>query len=126
MAPDSSDHFAAGVDLFNAGRFFEAHEAWEQVWMRCAGAEKVGIQGLIQAAAAMVHLERGNREGAQSLYEKSREKLAVLPETYCGLDIGDFRRALNDFFNSALISPAGSSPQPPKLHPHHTKTSTSS
>ena len=36
-----AEHFQDGIDLFNAGRFFECHEAWEQAWLRSAGADKV-------------------------------------------------------------------------------------
>ncbi len=115
MTEQSGDRFAAGVDLFNAGRFFEAHEAWEQVWLRSTGNEKIGIQGLIQAAAAILHLERGNREGAYSLYEKACDKLVMLPQTYRELDIGELKGALKEFFDAASAAPRGSLPPRPKL-----------
>jgi hypothetical protein len=52
-----------GVALYNAGRFWEAHEAFEKVWRAAAGRERECWQGLILAAAAMLHRERGNRHG---------------------------------------------------------------
>ena len=42
--------YLAGVVLFNRGDFFEAHEAWEALWMDTAGEEKKFIQGLIPSA----------------------------------------------------------------------------
>lgn len=79
MAHSKRDFFQEGIDLFNEGRFFECHEAWEEVWNHSHGEEKLAIQGLIQAAVAILHLERGNREGAQSLYGKAKAKLDPLP-----------------------------------------------
>jgi len=54
-------------DLFNAGEYWLAHEALETVWRSIIGdgdeaAARVW-QGLIQAAAALLHQERGNRHG---------------------------------------------------------------
>jgi predicted metal-dependent hydrolase len=56
-------HIARGVALFNQGRYWEAHEALEAVWREAVPPERDLWQGLIQAAAAMLHRERGNRHG---------------------------------------------------------------
>lgn len=105
MSADArSDDFEHGVDLFNAGRFFEAHEAWERVWLRSGGEEKLFYQGLIQAAAALLHAERGNQAGAQSMYAKSRAKLDPLPEEYMGIALAELRDSLRQFFAAVLMS----------------------
>jgi len=56
-------HVARGVALYNQGRYWEAHEALEVVWRQAVPPERALWQGLIQAAAAMLHRERGNRHG---------------------------------------------------------------
>jgi len=62
--PDELDaHAVRGVQLYNAGCFWEAHEALEVVWRAASGPERACWQGLILAAAAMLHRERGNRHG---------------------------------------------------------------
>ncbi len=61
--PDLDEHAARGVELYNAGRYWEAHEALEVVWRAAAAPERELWQGLILAAAAMLHRERGNRHG---------------------------------------------------------------
>ena len=61
------DFFENGIDLFNEGRFFECHEAWEEVWKRSDGEQKLFYQGLIQAAVAILHAQRGNLQGARSM-----------------------------------------------------------
>ena len=84
--------FARGIELFNAGKFFEAHEAWEELWLRESGDEKTGLQGLIQVAAAFHHHGRQNRAGTESLLAAGLAKLAELPETFGGIELARLRR----------------------------------
>ncbi len=51
-------------NLFNAGDYWAAHEALETVWRSIINDDAAPAwQGLIQAAAALLHLQRGNRHG---------------------------------------------------------------
>ena len=108
-----SAYFEEGIDLFNAGKFFECHEAWEQVWNRSAGEEKLFYQGIIQAAVAILHAQRGNLSGAASLYSKASAKLDHLPPEHMGIALGELRDALKDFIATALTGVT--LPDPPKL-----------
>ena len=96
-----AEYFEEGIDLFNAGQFFECHEAWEQVWNRSTGAEKLFYQGLIQAAVAILHAERGNASGARTLCAKAMLKLDPLPAEHMGLAIGELRITVKDFIEAA-------------------------
>ena len=109
-AEDGQDFFLSGLELFNAGRFFECHEAWEAIWKVSASSEKVFLQGLIQVAAALVHIQRGNRPGALALYRKARDKLASPPQRYRTLMIEEFCGALDDYFSA--VEDGTSAPQP--------------
>jgi hypothetical protein len=66
--------------LFNAGEYWLAHEALETVWRSIisVGDEAAARvwQGLIQAAAALLHRERGNRHGVVVVGGSALEKLA--------------------------------------------------
>ncbi|MBZ0270634.1 DUF309 domain-containing protein [bacterium] len=54
----AEEHLFA-VDLFNAGYYWEAHEAWEGLWRRAQGTPKLLLHGLIQAAAVLLkHAQR--------------------------------------------------------------------
>ncbi len=53
----------AGVRRFNAGEYFEAHEAWEDHWGLGPPAERALTLGLIKAAVALHHLRNGNDHG---------------------------------------------------------------
>ncbi len=54
-----------GIELFNAGRYWEAHEAWEEAWTPDRrGPDRGFYKGLIQVAAGCLHYRRRNRRGA--------------------------------------------------------------
>jgi predicted metal-dependent hydrolase len=114
-----SDWFEEGIALFNAGRFFECHEVWEEIWKHAQGEDKRFYQGLIQAAVAILHAQRGNHEGASKLYTKASEKLDSFPDLHMGLAIAEFRRALEDFFAIALSAADAPVPAPPRLRRIH-------
>jgi uncharacterized protein len=109
------DFYEQGIDLFNEGRFFECHEAWEEVWKRSDGREKLFYQGLIQAAVAILHAQRGNLEGARSLHEKASAKLDPIPHEHMGLAIGDLREELSCFIDIATRADGTALPAPPRL-----------
>jgi hypothetical protein len=67
-------------ELFNSGEYWAAHEALETVWRSIisdgdTGAARVW-QGLIQAAAALLHQGRGNAHGVHVVGASALEKLA--------------------------------------------------
>jgi len=84
--------FRHGIALFNAGRYWDAHEAWETVWNAVEGDERLFYQGLIQAAAAMVHRQKSNAHGVRVLGTKALEKLARFDRDHGGIDVERFRR----------------------------------
>ena len=83
-----------GIRLFNAQRFFDAHEALEAVWLKATGDEKVFLHGLIQIAAAFHHHTHGNQAGFGSLLEKGLEKLARVSDLGTEIDLEGLRRQL--------------------------------
>ncbi|HKN12023.1 MAG TPA: DUF309 domain-containing protein [Candidatus Binatus sp.] len=115
MTQSHPDFYEQGIDLFNEGRFFECHEAWEEIWKRSDGEVKLFYQGLIQAAVAILHAQRGNLEGARSLYEKASAKLDPIPSEHMGLAVGDLRSELTRFIEIATRADGASLPKPPRL-----------
>ena len=66
-----------GAELFNEEHFFEAHEVWEDLWKLESGNERIVIQGMIQAAAHFVHINKKNWSAAHSLGIAAIDKLTV-------------------------------------------------
>lgn len=64
-------------DLFNSGDYWAAHEALETVWRSILRDDEARVwQGLIQAAAALLHRARDNRHGVEVVGGAALEKLA--------------------------------------------------
>lgn len=82
------DCLAEGVALFNAGRWFEAHEVWEEAWRRESGARRGLLQGLILVAAGWLKQGEGRVEGARTLFTRALERLEPLPPTFEGVEVG--------------------------------------
>jgi predicted metal-dependent hydrolase len=87
------DLMGQGINFFNAGRYFEAHEAWEDLWRETTGDSRLFYQGLVQAAVGLHHLRHRNLNGARAQLTKSVAKLAEYPPRFCGIDNANF---LND------------------------------
>ena len=110
-----ADFYEQGIDLFNQGRFFECHEAWEEIWKRSDGELKLFYQGLIQAAVAILHAQGGNLDGARSLYQKASAKLDSIPHEHMGLAVGELRVELSRFIEIASRADGSPLPASPRL-----------
>lgn len=68
-----------GIDLFNHGFWWEAHEAWEPLWKACerGSGERLFLQGLIQYAAFLLKWDQRNKRSAVRLAKAAGEKLVL-------------------------------------------------
>ncbi len=91
-----SETFERAARLFDAGRFFEAHEAWEERWrVATEKAERDFLQGLIQVAAAFHKLlEMKSADAASRLLAKGLTKLDACPLHPPEMDLSAFREGL--------------------------------
>jgi hypothetical protein len=76
-----------GIELYNAGHFWHAHEAWEEVWLEAEQEMRHFYQGLIQVAACFVHVTRGEYPGSVKLLAAGIEKLETYPADCLGVDV---------------------------------------
>ena len=104
------DEFVRGIEQFNAGACFEAHETLEALWMLASGSEKCLLQGLIQLAVACHHWQRGNFKGAASLLAKAEQKLILIQAGFLetGLLLADL-----EFARQELQTRQAAGPGPP-------------
>ena len=81
----------AGIENFNTGRFWHAHEDWEDLWKSLKGVAEQdivdGIQGLIQVAAMLLNHQRKKVRGVTNLWTKASQKLDPVIEGLFGVDI---------------------------------------
>ncbi len=95
------DVLRRGVALFNAGLFFECHEYLETAWRTAGGRDRAFYHGLIQAAAACYHCEKGNRRGTRALAGKAIDKLRGYAPAFQGIDVAALVGALEAVCASA-------------------------
>jgi len=85
----SNDHYLFGVDLFNHGYWWEAHEAWETIWLTTQKTDLEGqyLQGLIQFSAALLKLFGGSKKGFDNLWREAQKRL-----NFCLKELGEKKK----------------------------------
>ena len=91
--PQADPRFQQGVELFNAGEWYAAHDLFEELWHETADPERRSLQGILQVAVAQLHLQRGNRRGATILFGEALGRLKRPGTPDLGLDLASLCRA---------------------------------
>jgi len=86
-----------GIDLFNAGFFWESHEQWEAVWHAVGrvGTTASFLKGLIKLSAAGVKSLEQKPNGVQRHAHRAAELFAEVQEqcsSHCGLELESLRQ----------------------------------
>jgi hypothetical protein len=113
----ANELYLYGVDLYNHGYLWEAHEAWETLWHAAKRdvPQAEQLQGLIQCAAACLKIPMGQPRGLERLAELGCARLervaqAIAPRRRAlGLELAPFARALRAF---AASQPASNDARP--------------
>src|SRR2546427_5477681 len=89
--------YIAGIDLYNAGEYHAAHDAWEERWRGpVVPDEKLFLQAMIQSAVAFHHLQIGRPGTARQMYLAAKEKFAsVNQRVFMSLDLGEYQAELD-------------------------------
>jgi uncharacterized protein len=102
IAPGTSDcegllHPQAihGMELFNQGRYFEAHEALEAAWRSESGPVRDLYRGILQVGVVYLHITQYNYPGAIKVYQRCRKWLLPWPEICRGVKVGRLRQDLD-------------------------------
>jgi predicted metal-dependent hydrolase len=78
---------AEGLQRYDAGEFFAAHESWESLWLVAEEPDKTFLQGLIQVTAAFHHLQRDNRLGTERLLQGALGRLEGYPASFGSISV---------------------------------------
>jgi predicted metal-dependent hydrolase len=95
--PDDSSVTAAykeGLALARAGRYFDAHEAFETAWRATAGEERDFFQGLVHVVVSSYQRGRGRPVAAERQRVKALQRLAAFAPQHRGLDVAELLAAL--------------------------------
>jgi predicted metal-dependent hydrolase len=108
--------YRRGLELFNRGEFFDAHEVLEDVWRAAPPPEKKFLQGLIQVAVGLHHHSRGNMAGARSLLARAHRNLSAYPARHGGIDLARFRAQVERWVEA--LEQGGLAPALPCIQHH--------
>ncbi|UVK48287.1 DUF309 domain-containing protein (plasmid) [Mesorhizobium sp. AR07] len=114
----SSNVFRWGIDLFNHGYYWEAHEAWEPLWhaAKQSAQHRVFFKGLILLAAAGVKIREGKRVAAARHAARAAAlfcQVALLPSRFFEAAIGMTPAALAVEAKAATTLPTALREQTP-------------
>ncbi|TMC81057.1 MAG: DUF309 domain-containing protein [Chloroflexi bacterium] len=93
-----TDLLTEGVDLFNNGRYWDAHEVWERDWTPDRKGPDSGFyKGLIQVAAGCLHYTRHNRRGAVNKWRSGTDYLRPYLPSHRGLRLAPLVARVDGF-----------------------------
>ena len=84
-----------GMELFNTGEYWLAHEALEEAWKEESGAVRELYRAILQTGVAYLHITRGSYNSAIKMYEKVQKWIQPWPDVCRGIEIGQLRRDLD-------------------------------
>jgi predicted metal-dependent hydrolase len=125
----SQNYYTAYFQLWNARKYYEAHDVLEQLWLVEKNVELARFyQALIQAAGAFVHLQKNFLHPSHSkhsrrlspatrLFELALRNLEGLPDEFRALDLVRFRELLRRYRDEIVAADFRHNPWSPDTAP---------
>ena len=93
------DSFDIALKLFNSQQWYEAHDAFEDIWNGLYGDERQVVQGILQVSVSQFHLNKGNLNGAMILLGEGLGRIKYRSSVDLGLDLSLFCISLESLLN---------------------------
>ena len=90
------DSLHSASKLFNNQKWYEAHDAFEDVWNTVDGDERQIIQGILQVSVSQFHLSKGNLNGATILLGEGLGRIKTRTNIDLGIDLKSFCKCLEN------------------------------
>ena len=84
------------LNLFNNQKWYEAHDAFEDIWNTLEGDERQIIQGILQVSVSQFHLSKGNLNGATILMGEGLGRIKNRTNIDFGIDLESFCKCLEE------------------------------
>ena len=88
------EKFLDALNLFNNQKWYEAHDAFENIWNTLDGDERQVIQGILQVSVSQFHLSKGNLNGATILLGEGLGRIKSRTDINLGIDLESFCKCL--------------------------------
>ena len=90
------DNFVYALNLFNNQKWYEAHDAFEDIWNTLDGDERQVIQGILQVSVSQFHLSKGNLNGATILLGEGLGRIKNRTNINLGIDLQTFCKCIEE------------------------------
>ncbi len=90
------DSLFIALSHFNNHEWYEAHDAFEEIWNTVGGDERQVIQGILQVSVSQFHLSKGNLNGATILLGEGLGRIKTRKEINLGIDLESFCQCLEN------------------------------
>ena len=90
------DSLHAALNLFNNQKWYEAHDAFEDIWNTVDGDKRQVIQGMLQVSVSQFHLSKGNLNGATILLGEGLGRIKNRTHINLGIDLDSFCQSLEN------------------------------
>jgi hypothetical protein len=91
-----------GIEEFNRGEYFEAHESLESAWMAETSIARELYRAVLQVAVAYYQIIRGNYNGALKMFLRNRQWIEPLPDNCRGIDVEKLRQDARQVYESLV------------------------
>jgi predicted metal-dependent hydrolase len=91
-----------GIEAYNKGSYFEAHEYLEDAWNEDQSAARELYRAILQVAVAYLQIQRGNYAGAVKMFLRSRQWIEPLPDICRGVDVAQLRIDAQEVYNELI------------------------
>ncbi len=87
------------IDLFNNQKWYEAHDAFEDIWNDLVGDERQIVQGILQVSVSQFHLNKGNLNGAMILIGEGLGRIRNRASEDLEIDLKQLCRSLESLLS---------------------------
>ena len=98
------DSLQEAIDLFNNQKWYEAHDAFEDIWNDLVGDERQIVQGILQVSVSQFHLNKGNVNGAMILIGEGLGRIKGRVSDDLGIDLMSLCSNLESILNKLHLN----------------------
>ena len=98
------DNFFNALNLFNNQKWYEAHDAFEDIWNTLDGEKRQIVQGILQVSVSQFHLSQGNLNGATILLGEGLGRIKNRTNENMGIDLESLCQSLEKLLKKLQYS----------------------
>lgn len=89
------DELQQGFALFNQGKYYEAHEAFETAWRKTKAPDREFYRALLQISGGFFRLGQNRPKAAIKFFSHALKWLSLFTDEHLGIDVSMLKKDLN-------------------------------